>query len=235
MRCSWARWLFKARPRRDSHRSSMGRRSTAGCLSTVRTQAEATSLRTTASFVPPDGGGNLLTRDEYANFVFRFEFKMEPGGNNGVGIRAPISGDIAYSGMEIQVLDDEHPRYKGKLQPGQRHGSIYDVVPAKTGFLKPAGEWNEEEITANGRHITVSLNGHVIVDSDLDTIKRSRGPEKAPRPSSFDRPYRVPRSRDARRVPQPAPQEASLTLVAVTPALRGSHSRAHQSGACRAR
>jgi hypothetical protein len=120
---------------------------------------------------PADGGGNLLTREEYSNLIFRFEFKMEPGGNNGIGIRAPISGDIAYSGMEIQILDDEHSRYKGQLQPGQRHGSIYDVVPAKTGFLKPAGEWNEQEITANGRRITVKLNGNVIVDADLDTIK----------------------------------------------------------------
>jgi hypothetical protein len=51
---------------------------------------------------PTTGGGNLLTERDYANFVFRFEFKMEPGGNNGIGIRAPLAGDIAYSGMEIQ-------------------------------------------------------------------------------------------------------------------------------------
>lgn len=120
---------------------------------------------------PPDGGGNLLTVEEFANFVFRFEFRMEPGGNNGVGIRAPISGDIAYSGMEIQILDHEHPKYKDWLKPAQRHGSIYGVVPAKTGHLKPAGEWNEEEITANGRRITVTLNGAVIVDADLDSVK----------------------------------------------------------------
>lgn len=120
---------------------------------------------------PADGGGNLLTRDEYANFIFRFEFNMEPGGNNGVGIRAPIAGDIAYTGMEIQILDHDHSRYQGQLKPAQKHGSIYDVVPAKTGFLKPAGEWNAEEIAANGRRITVTLNGHLIVDADLDTIK----------------------------------------------------------------
>lgn len=120
---------------------------------------------------PADGGGNLLTVKEFANFIFRFEFRMEPGGNNGVGIRAPIAGDIAYSGMEIQILDDEHPKYKGWLKPAQRHGSIYDVVPAKTGFLKPAGEWNEEEIVADGRRIQVRLNGHLIVDANLDDIR----------------------------------------------------------------
>lgn len=120
---------------------------------------------------PANGGGNLLTDKEYANFVFRFEFRMEPGGNNGVGIRAPISGDIAYSGMEIQILDHDHEKYKGKLKPTQVHGSIYDVVGAKTGALKPAGQWNKEEIMAEGRRIKVTLNGKVIVDANLDDVK----------------------------------------------------------------
>ena len=119
---------------------------------------------------PSDGGGNLLTDKEFANFTFRFEFKMEPGGNNGVGIRAPQSGDIAYSGMEIQILDHDHERYKGKLRPEQRHGSIYDVVAAKGDALKPAGQWNQEEITASGRRIKVTLNGMVLVDANLDDV-----------------------------------------------------------------
>ena len=119
---------------------------------------------------PADGGGNLFTEKEYANFVFRFEFKLEEGSNNGIGIRAPYEGDAAYRGMEIQILDHDAPRYRGKLHPAQYHGSIYDVIPAKTGFLKPTGEWNEEEITANGRQITVRLNGHTIVDANLDSV-----------------------------------------------------------------
>jgi hypothetical protein len=120
---------------------------------------------------PADGGGNLLTDREFSDFVFRFEFKLHEGSNNGVGIRAPLAGDIAYSGMEIQILDHDAPVYRGKLKPAQYHGSIYDVVPAKTGFLKPTGEWNQEEITAEGRHIKVVLNGTTIVDADLDTVK----------------------------------------------------------------
>jgi hypothetical protein len=120
---------------------------------------------------PPDGGGNLLTDKEYADFVLRFEFKMEPGGNNGIGIRAPLAGDIAYSGMEIQILDHDHERYKGRLKPTQRHGSIYDVFPAVPEALKPAGEWNQEEITANGRKVKVTLNGKVLVDANLDDVK----------------------------------------------------------------
>jgi hypothetical protein len=119
---------------------------------------------------PADGGGNLFTEKEYANFIFRFEFKLEEGANNGVGIRAPYEGDAAYQGMEVQILDHDAPAYRGKLRPAQYHGSIYDVVPAKTGFLKPTGEWNYEEIIANSRKITVRLNGQIIVDANLDSI-----------------------------------------------------------------
>ena len=118
---------------------------------------------------PEDGGGNLLTDKDYANFVLRFEFKLSPGGNNGVGIRAPLAGDIAYSGMEIQILDQDHPKYKG-LKPWQRHGSVYNVVPAKADALKPAGEWNQEEIIAEGKKIKVKLNGVEITDADLSTV-----------------------------------------------------------------
>ncbi|HEV2668000.1 MAG TPA: DUF1080 domain-containing protein [Blastocatellia bacterium] len=129
---------------------------------------------------PADGGGNLFTEKEYSNFVFRFEFKTEPGGNNGVGIRAPLEGDAAYQGMEIQILDDGHERYKGKIKPEQHHGSIYDVIPARTGFLKPAGEWNQEEIMAQGSRIRVTLNGMIILDADLNKVREEATLKKHP-------------------------------------------------------
>lgn len=120
---------------------------------------------------PAEGGGNLFTENEYSDFVLRFDFRLSEGGNNGVGIRAPLEGDAAFQGMEIQILDDTHERYRGRLKPTQFHGSIYDVVPAKQGFRKPAGEWNSQEITARGRRVTIKLNGHTIVDADLDSVK----------------------------------------------------------------
>src|SRR5262245_18785326 len=129
---------------------------------------------------PVDGGGNLFTKKEYSDFVFRFEFKTEPGGNNGVGIRAPLEGDAAYKGMEIQILDDGHEKYKGKIKSEQHHGSIYDVIPARTGFLKPAGEWNEEEIMASGSRIRVTLNGVIIVDADLNDVREEATLKKHP-------------------------------------------------------
>ena len=115
------------------------------------------------------GGGNLLTEKEYADFILRLEFKLEPGSNNGVGIRAPPEGDAAYLGMEIQILDDGAPQY-AHLRPAQYCGSVYDVVPARRGALKKAGEWNAEEITCVGRLVKVKLNGRVIVGADLNDI-----------------------------------------------------------------
>lgn len=119
---------------------------------------------------PSDGGGNLLTLGEYADFALRFEFRTEPGGNSGVGIRAPLEGDIAYTGMEIQILDHNHARYAGQLQPWQRHGSVYNIHAAEGEALRPAGEWNEQEIRAEGDQITVMLNGQVITRADLSQV-----------------------------------------------------------------
>jgi hypothetical protein len=114
-----------------------------------------------------DAGGNVYTVDEYSDFTVRFEFKLTPGANNGLGIRAPLSGDAAYTGMEIQILEDSAPQY-ANLQPYQFHGSIYGVVPAQRNCLKPVGEWNAEEVTAKGRQVTVKVNGKTIVDADID-------------------------------------------------------------------
>ena len=120
-----------------------------------------------ALVVTPDkgSGGNLYTKNEYSDFVYRFEFQLTPGANNGIGVHAPLQGDAAYVGMEVQVLDSEHPMY-AELQPYQYHGSVYGVIPAKRGYLKPTGEWNSEEIIVKGTMIKVTLNGTVIVDGD---------------------------------------------------------------------
>ncbi len=121
-------------------------------------------------FCTAEDGGNLYTEEEFGDFAFRFEFRLEPNSNNGLAIRAPREGNAAYVGMEIQILDDSGSQY-GSLRPAQYHGSIYDAVPAKRGYLNPVGEWNSEEIIARGRHITVILNGNTILDADLDEIK----------------------------------------------------------------
>lgn len=112
-------------------------------------------------------GGNLMSEKEYADFILRLEFKIPPGGNNGIGLRAPLNAHVATQGMEIQVLDDSSEKY-ANLHEYQYHGSVYGVIPAKRGFLKPAGEWNVQEIRCIGKQVTVILNGETIVDGDIE-------------------------------------------------------------------
>ncbi|MET2984561.1 3-keto-disaccharide hydrolase [Aureibaculum conchae] len=112
------------------------------------------------------GGGNLMTAKEYSNFILRFEFQLTPGANNGLGIHAPLKGDAAYQGKELQILDNTAEKYKD-LKPYQYHGSVYGLIPAKRGYLKPTGEWNQQEVSINGHKFKVTLNGTVILDGDL--------------------------------------------------------------------
>ncbi len=117
-------------------------------------------------------GGNLFTKDEYSDFVFRFEFQLTPGANNGLGIRAPLTGDAAYQGIELQILDNDAPIYKD-LHEYQFHGSAYGIAAAKRGFLKPVGEWNYEEVIVNGAKIKVILNGTTILDTDITEARKN--------------------------------------------------------------
>ncbi|MDR2472569.1 MAG: DUF1080 domain-containing protein [Tannerella sp.] len=131
-------------------------------------------------------GGNLYTKDEYANFAFRFEFQLTPGANNGVGIRTPLEGDAAYAGMEIQILDCENEIYKD-IKPYQHHGSVYGVIAAEHGAMKPVGEWNEEEIYADGDHIRVTLNGKVILDGNIREATKNGTVDRQNHPGLFNK------------------------------------------------
>ena len=128
------------------------------------------------------GAKNLISEKSFGDFAFSFAFKLEESANNGIGIRVPEGGHPARDGMEIQVLDHNGSRYQGDaeidgktrklswLKPWQYHGSIYGIFPSKTGYLKPAGEWNQQTIVAIEDHILVILNGAVIVDAFLEDI-----------------------------------------------------------------
>lgn len=140
----------------------------------VRPRGDGYAVKDGVIYCAKGGGGNLLSTREYANFVLRFEFKMPPeGSNNGLGIRTPKEGDAAYQGIELQIIDEAAALSGkwGKLKDTQYHGSVYDVIPAKRGAMKPAGQWNQQEVTVNGRQITVVLNGQTILDANLDTVK----------------------------------------------------------------
>jgi hypothetical protein len=117
----------------------------------------------------PNKGGTIFTKEEFADFVARVEFKLPPAGNNGLAIRYPGQGDTAYVGMcEVQVLDD--PAYAKKIDSRQANGSVYGIVAAQQGYLRPVGEWNFEEVTVKGPVITVELNGTRILHADVSKV-----------------------------------------------------------------
>ena len=131
----------------------------------------------TIDYVPMNGaicvsanygnGGNLYTKKEYSDFIFRFEFCfMKEGVNNGVGIRTPMGVDAAYHGMEIQILDHDAPIYKN-LREYQQHGSVYGIIPAKRVKFPKLGTWNTEEIVVKGDRVKVTVNGEVILDGNI--------------------------------------------------------------------
>ena len=115
----------------------------------------------------------LQTEKEFSSYVLQFDFKLTPGANNGLGIHYPGKGDAAYTGMEIQILDNTHPKY-AKLKDYQFHGGLYTLVAPKKGFQKPVGEWNKQTVTVAGPKIKVELNGTVIMEADLDEINKSK-------------------------------------------------------------
>ena len=129
------------------------------------------------------GSANLLTAKEYGDFVLRFEFQLTPGANNGLAIRSPLKakGNLHLDGIELQILDNSAEKYED-LKQYQYHGSVYGVVPAKRGFQKPVGEWNKQQVTCQGRHIEVVLNGTVIVAADLDEASKNGTLDKTEHP-----------------------------------------------------
>lgn len=134
--------------------------------------------------VDPKGGGNggkLFTEKEYSDFILRFEFKLTPGANNGLGIHAPLEGNAAYLGKELQILDNTAEKY-ADLKPYQYHGSVYGVIPAKRGYLKPVGTWNDQVVMVKGNKVKVILNGATIVDGDFKKASKNGTMDKRDHP-----------------------------------------------------
>lgn len=144
---------------------------------------DACEVRDGALVWRPKKGGTLYTTEEFSDFIVRFEFKVPPGGNNGLAIRYSGKGNPAYDGMcECQILDDHYEVNRSKLtgkpvkiDPRQAHGSAYGMVPAARGYQRPLGEWNYQEVTVIGSTIKVELNGTVILDADLSKVTEFMG------------------------------------------------------------
>ena len=125
------------------------------------------------------GGGWLTTDKEYSDFILRLEYRIPPGGNSGVGLRYPPQGDPAHNGMEIQILDDNAPEYRGKLIQAQYTGGIYYQSAPAAHPAKPPGQWNKYWIRCQGPRVIVRLNGVEIQNVNVEEFTQGQGGHKA--------------------------------------------------------
>jgi hypothetical protein len=112
----------------------------------------------------PRRGTWLMSDKEYTDFILEFEIKLTEVGNSGVALRAPMKGDPAFDGMELQVADF---RYNTQAKDSELTGGIYRAIAPSKQVYKPT-EWNKFKVELKGVHLKVTLNGEVIQDVDLD-------------------------------------------------------------------
>lgn len=112
-------------------------------------------------------GGHLFTVKEYTDFVLRFEYSVSPVANGGILLRAPSNVSSPKDALEVQILDNSSPQYSN-LPSSRLNGSLYAVVAAKPNHLKPVGQWNSIEIACIGRAVRITVNGTLILDTNLD-------------------------------------------------------------------
>src|SRR5438105_144149 len=108
----------------------------------------------------------LLSEKEYGDFTLEFEWKLGERGNSGVALRAPLYGDPAFDGMELQMVDRRYYPADMAVTPAELTGSLYKAVAPQAQIYK-AMEWNKYQITCRGASVKVALNGTSILDVNL--------------------------------------------------------------------
>jgi hypothetical protein len=161
----------------------------------VRAWNDLTKEVTGAAWTVKDGvlksdqrrGAWLISDKEYSDFILEFEIKLGEQGNSGVALRAPLFGDPAFDGMELQVADY---RYNTRAKDSELTGGIYRAIAPSKQVYRPT-EWNTLRIELKGDHLKVTANGEVIQDVDLSkqdqAVLRHDG---SPAPPVKDRPRR---------------------------------------------
>jgi len=112
------------------------------------------------------GGGWVALNEEVADFTLRFDYKLSPGANSGVGLRFPMEGNPAFTGIEVQLLDDNAEKYAG-LRPDQFTGSLYYFAAPQERPTTPVGHWHTCEIDCQGKTVKVSINGKLNNEASL--------------------------------------------------------------------
>jgi hypothetical protein len=110
----------------------------------------------------------LMSEKEYGNFVLEFEIKLTERGNSGVALRAPLRGDPAFDGMELQIAD---VRYNPQAKPSELTGAIYRAIAPRKQAYRPT-LWNQFHIELEGTRLRATLNGELIQNVDLSQYDR---------------------------------------------------------------
>ena len=105
----------------------------------------------------------LVSEKEYSDFVLEFEIKLTERGNSGVALRAPMKGDPAFDGMELQVADF---RYNTSAKDSELTAGIYRAIAPTKQVYKPT-EWNAFRIELKGERLKATVNGELVQDVDL--------------------------------------------------------------------
>jgi hypothetical protein len=130
----------------------------------------------------------LVSEKEYGDFVLEFEWKLGKRGNSGTALRAPLFGDPAFDGMELQMVDPRYYPSNMTVTPAELTGSLYKAVAPTAQLLKPM-DWNKYQITCKGSSVKVILNGEQILDVDLEQqTKPTKRHDNTDAPPLKDRP-----------------------------------------------
>lgn len=125
-------------------------------------------------------GSWLMSEKEYGDVILEYEFKLGERGNSGLALRAPMKGDPAFDGMELQMADF---RYNPEAKDSELTGGLYRALAPSKQVYKPT-EWNSYHVELRGSRIKVLLNGEKIQDADLsaysETVKRHNGSDAPP-------------------------------------------------------
>lgn len=125
----------------------------------------------------------LVSEREYGDFVLTFEWKLGERGNSGTALRSPLSGDPAFDGLELQMVDKRYYPADMQVHPDELTASLYKAVAPSAQVFKPM-DWNKYEITCLGPKVKVVLNGTTVLDLNLDEqtkpTKRHDGTDAAP-------------------------------------------------------
>ncbi|HNR30922.1 MAG TPA: DUF1080 domain-containing protein, partial [Candidatus Hydrogenedentes bacterium] len=110
------------------------------------------------------GGGALMSRERYGDFVLRLQWKILPDGNSGVWLRATRGARQSKFGFEVQMRGD----YGTEELTKDNTGAIYDVIPPLCLPTREDGLWNDLEVVCQGSRISVKINDTLVQDVDFD-------------------------------------------------------------------